>query len=158
MKRKAWKYGAVGFLLGCFAYLLFAVARSLRMGTGEFCSALPVLTEGYSSELSAVTAQIAGFACFGAACGIAWLIGRSVQLTPGRQAAGYLGTLTAGILPLAWAGRWFEHVFYGLVNYLMTIAAVSLLLFVVELLNLRRDVGQIRQEIQNRKELPREKI
>lgn len=158
MKGKVLKCTAVGFVLGCFACLLFAVALSLRMGTGKFYFVLPALAEGYSSEFGAAAAQIAAFAWFGTACGVAYLLGGNVELPPGRQAAGYLTALTAGMLPLAWAGRWYEHVFVGIFSYLIIIAAISLIFFMIGLVKLRRDINLINREIRDRKGSSYEKI
>lgn len=61
MIKKALKFGTVGFLIGCFAYLLFSIVVSLRMDTGDFYFALPALIHNYNNELFAVIAQIATF-------------------------------------------------------------------------------------------------
>ncbi len=45
MIKKALKFGTVGFLIGCFAYLLFSIVVSLRMDTGDFYFALPALIQ-----------------------------------------------------------------------------------------------------------------
>ena len=158
MKKKALKFGTVGFLLGCFAYLLFSTVVSLRMNTGDFYFALPALTNNYNNELFATIAQISTFTWLGLACGIAYLFSENVELEPLKQAVGYLVSLTVGILPLAWAGQWFEHIFIGIFSYIIIVAIVSLLLFVIGLVKLKCDVNEIKQAIGIGKEVNREDI
>ena len=90
MKKKAIKFGTVGFLIGCFVYLLFSIVVSLLMNTGDFYFALPALINNYNNELFAVIAQIVTFTWFGLACGIAYLFCEDVEFEPVKQAAGYL--------------------------------------------------------------------
>ena len=80
MIKKALKFGTVGFLIGCFAYLLFSIVVSLRMDTGDFYFALPALINNYNNELFAVIAQIATFTWLGLACGIAYLFAKMLNL------------------------------------------------------------------------------
>lgn len=147
MKKKALKSAATGFLIGCFACLLFSVLVSLRVNTGEFCFALPALAKAYGSELLGALVQIGVFSWLGAACGIASLFSESVGLGSAKQGAGYLVSLTLGMLPLAWAGRWHEHIFIGIFSYVVIAAIVSLLIHVVGLVRLKSDVDEIRKAI-----------
>lgn len=158
MKKKALKFGTVGFLLGCFAYLLFSIVISLRMNTGDFYFDLPALTNNYSNELFATIAQITAFTWLGLACGIAYLFSENVELEPLKQEVGYLVSLTVGILPLAWVGQWFEHIFIGIFSYIIIVAIVSLLLFVIGLVKLKCDVNEIKQAIGIGKEVNHEDI
>lgn len=158
MKKKALKFGTVGFLFGCFAYLLFSTVVSLRMNTGDFYFALPALTNNYNNELFATIAQIATFTWLGLAGGIAYLFSENVELEPLKQAVGYLVSLTVGILPLAWAGQWFEHIFIGIFSYIIIVAIVSLLLFVIGLVKLKCDVNEIKQAVGIGKEVNHEDI
>ena len=158
MKKKALKFGTVGFLLGCFAYLLFSIVVSLRMNTGDFYFVLPALTNNYNNELFATIAQISTFTWLGLAFGIAYLFSENVELEPLKQAVGYLVSLTVGILPLAWAGQWFEHIFIGIFSYIIIVAIVSLLLFVIGLVKLKCDVDEIKQAIGIGKEVNHEDI
>ena len=82
MKKKAIKFGTVGFLIGCFVYLLFSIVVSLLMNTGDFYFALPALINNYNNELFAVIAQIVTFTWFGLACGIAYLFCEDVEFEP----------------------------------------------------------------------------
>ncbi len=158
MKKKALKFGAIGFLLGCFAYLLFAIVVSLRMNTGDFYFALPALANNFSNELFATIIQIVTFSWFGIACGIAYLFIENVELKPVRQGVSYLVSLTVGMLPLAWAGQWYEHLFIGVFSYIIIVAVVSLLLFLVGLVKLKCDVDEIKQAIGIGKEVNNEEI
>ncbi len=158
MKTKALRYAGIGFLLGCFAYLLFSIAVSLRMNTGDFYFALPALSNDYSSELFAALAQIATFSCLGIACGVAYQFTQNVDLEPVKQGIGYLVSLTVGILPLAWTGHWYEHIFIGIFSYIIIVAAISLLIFVIGLIKLKRDVDEIKQAIGIGKEDHNEEI
>lgn len=147
MNKKALKFGAAGFLLGCFVYLLFAVIVSLRMNTGEFYFSLPALTDSFGNELSAVIIQIVTFSWLGTACGIAYLFIENAEWKPITQGTGYLVSLTVGMLPLAWAGQWYKHPFIGLFSYLIIIAAISLLFYLIELAKLKLDVWAIKRAI-----------
>ena len=158
MKKKALKFGTVGFLLGCFAYLLFSIVVSLRMHTGDFYFTLPALANKYSNEMFATIAQIATFTWLGLACGIAYLFSENVELEPAKQAVGYLVSLTVGMLPLAWTGQWFKHVFIGIFSYIIIIAIVSLLLFMIGLVKLKCDVDEIKQAIGVGEEVNHEEI
>ena len=158
MKKKALKFGTVGFLLGCFAYLLFSIVVSLRMKTGDFYFTLPALANKYSKEMFATIAQIATFTWLGLACGIAYLFSENVELEPAKQAVGYLVSLTVGMLPLAWTGQWFKHVFIGIFSYIIIITIVSLLLFMIGLVKLKCDVDEIRQAIGVGEEVNHEEI
>jgi len=158
LKKKALKFGTVGFLLGCFAYLLFSIVVSLRMNTWDFYFALPAFENNYSNELFATIAQIATFTLLGLACGIAYLFSENVELEPAKQAVGYLVSLTVGMLPLAWTGQWFKHVFIGIFSYIIIITIVSLLLFMIGLVKLKCDVDEIRQAIGVGEEVNHEEI
>lgn len=158
MKKKALKFGTVGFLLGCVAYLLFSIVVSLRMNTGDFYFALPALTNNYRNELYATIGQIATFTWLGIACGIAYLFIENAEFEPVKQGAGYLVSLTVGMLPLAWTGQWFEHIFIGIFSYIIIVAVVSLLLFVIGLVKLKCDVDEIKQVIGIGKEADNEKF
>lgn len=148
----------MGFLLGCFAYLLFSIAVSLRMNTGDFYFALPALSNDYSSELFATLAQIATFCWLGIACSVAYQFTQNVDLEPVKQGIGYLVSLTVGIVPLAWTGHWHEHIFIGIFSYIIIIAVISLLIFVIGLIKLKRDVDEIKQAIGIGKEVHNEEI
>lgn len=148
----------MGFLLGCFAYLLFSMAISLRMDTGDFYFVLPALANDYSNELFAVIIQVGAFSWFGTACGIAYLFSESVDLEPIKQGAGYLVSLTVGMLPLAWIGHWMEHKLIGIFSYIIIVAVVSLLLFVVGLVKLKEDVDDIKQAAGIGKEVHSEEL
>ena len=158
MKKKALKFGAAGFLLGCFAYLLFSIVVSLRMNTGDFYFTLPALANNYSNELFATIVQIATFTWLGLACGIAYLFSENVELEPVKQGVGYVLSLTVGMLPLAWTGQWFKHIFIGIFSYIIIVAVVSLFLFVIGLVKLKCDVDEIKQAIGIGKEVNHEKI
>ena len=147
MIKKALKFGTVGFLIGCFAYLLFSIVVSLRMDTGDFYFALPALINNYNNELSAVIAQIATFTWLGLACGIAYLFCENVEFDPVKQVVGYLISLTVGMLPLAWTGQWFEHVFIGIFSYVFIVAVISLFIFLIGLVKLKCDVNEIKQAL-----------
>ena len=147
MKKKALKFGTVGFLLGCFAYLLFSIVVSLRMNTGDFYFVLPALANDYNNELLATIVQITTFTWLGIACGIAYMFSENVEFEPIKQGVGYWVSLTVGILPLAWTGRWYKHIFIGIFSYIIIIAVVSLLLFVIGLVKLKCDLDEIRQAI-----------
>ena len=158
MKKKALKFGSVGFLLGCFAYLLFSIVVSLRMNTGDFYFVLPALANNYSNELLAAIVQIVTFTWFGIACGIAYLFSENVELEPVKQGAGYLVSLTVGMMPLAWTGQWFKHIFIGIFSYIIIVAVVSILLFIIGLVKLKCDVDEIKQAIGIGKEVNHEEI
>ncbi len=158
MKKKILKFGTVGFLLGCFAYLLFSIFVSLRMNTGDFYFTLPALENNYCNELFAFIVQVATFTWFGTACGIAYLFIENVELEPAKQGMYYLLSLTVGMLPLAWAGQWFEHIFIGIFSYIIIIAIVSLLLFLVGLVKLKCDINEIKQAMGIGKEINHEEI
>ena len=158
MKRKALKFGAVGFLLGCFAYLLFCILVSLRMNTGDFYFALPALEDNYSNELFATIAQIVTFSWLGTACGIAYLFIEDARLDQVKQGIGYLVSLTVGMVPLAWTGQWYKHIFIGVFSYMIIIAFISLLLFAIGLVKLKSDVNEIKQAIGIGKEVHNEEI
>ena len=158
MKKKALKFGTIGFLFGCFAYLLFSILVSLRMNTGDFYFVLPALKNEYSSELLAAIVQIAAFTWLGIACGVAYMFSENVELGPIKQGAGYLVSLTLGILPLAWTGQWFKHIFIGIFSYIIIVAIISLLLFFIGLAKLKCDVNEIRQAIGIGEEVSNEKI
>lgn len=158
MRKKALKFGTVGFLLGCFAYLFFSIIVSLCMNTGDFYFALPALINNYSNELFAAIAQIATFSWFGAFCGIAYLFIENVELDPAKQGVGYLISLTVGMLPLVWTGQWYKHIFIGVFSYMIIVAIVSLLFFVVGLMKLKSDVNEIKQAIGIGKEVHNEEI
>ena len=158
MKKKALRFGAVGFLLGCFAYLLFSIMVSLRMNTGDFYFVLPALANNYGNELFAAIVQIAIFTWFGIACGIAYLFSENVELEPVKQGAGYLVSLTVGMLPLAWTGQWYKHIFIGIFSYIIIVAVVSILLFIIGLVKLKCDVDEIKQAIGIGKEVNHEEI
>lgn len=147
MKKKALKFGTEGFLFGCFAYLLFSIIVSLRMNTGDFYFVLPALANDYSNELLASIVQISTFTWLGIACGIAYMFSENVEFKPIKQCVGYWISLTVGILPLAWIGQWYKHIFIGIFSYFIIVAIVSLLLFVVGLVKLKCDVDEIRQAI-----------
>lgn len=152
MKRKALKSGTIGFLLGCFTCLLFSVAVSLRMGTGDFYFVLPALAEHYPNELSAALIQMAVFCWFGTACGIAYLFSVYPGFSPAKQGTGYLASLTLGMIPLACAGQWKDHIFVGVFSYIAIVAAVSLVFFLVGMIKLKSDVDEIRQAMGIKKE------
>ena len=147
MKKKALKFGTVGFLFGCFAYLLFSIIVSLRMNTGDFYFVLPALKNEYSNELLATIVQIATFTWLGITCGVAYMFSENVEFEPIKQGVGYLVSLTMGILPLAWAGQWYKHIFTGIFSYIIIVAIISLFLFVIGLMKLKCDVNEIRHAI-----------
>lgn len=147
MKKKALKFGAIGFLLGCFAYLLFSIVVSLRMNTGDFYFTLPALASYYKNELFAVIAQIITFVWFGTACGIAYLFIENVELEPNKQGIIYLVSLTVGMIPLVWTGQWIENIFIGIFSYVIIVTVVSLFLYVIGLVKLKNDVDEIKKAI-----------
>lgn len=124
MKKKAIKFGTVGFLIGCFVYLLFSIVVSLLMNTGDFYFALPALINNYNNELFAVIAQIVTFTWFGLACGIAYLFCEDVDLTS-KTSSRLFNFINCWVLPLAWTGQWFEHIFIGIFSYIIIVAVVS---------------------------------
>lgn len=158
MKKKALGFGTVGFLLGCFAYLLFTIIVSLRMNTGDFYFALPALTNNFSNELLATIMQIVTFSWFGMACGMAYLFIENVDLKQVTQGIGYLVSLTVGMLPLALTGQWYKHLFIGVFSYIIIVTIVSLLLFLIGLVKLKCDIDEIKQAIGVCEEVNHEEI
>ena len=113
----------------------------------DFYFALPALIHNYNNELFAVIAQIATFTWLGLACGIAYLFCENVEFDPVKQVVGYLISLTVGMLPLAWTGQWFEHVFIGIFSYVFIVAVISLFIFLIGLVKLKCDVNEIKQAL-----------
>ena len=64
-------------------------------------------------------------------CGAAYAIGNSTNLALWRQAAGYLCALTAGLGPVSFLGRWYEHLFVGIFSYLIFLGSISALLYLI---------------------------
>ena len=157
MKKKALKFGTVGFLHWCFVYLLFSIVVSLRMNTGDLYFALPALTNDYSNELFVAIAQIVRFSWFGLACGIAYFFIENVELEPVKQGIVYLVSLTIGMLPLACTGQWYKHVFIGVFSYMIIVALISLL-FMIGLVKIKKDVNEIKKAIGIGKEVHNEEI
>ena len=83
----------------------------------------------------------------GLACGIAYLFCENVEFDPVKQVVGYLISLTVGMLPLAWTGQWFEHVFIGIFSYVFIVAVISLFIFLIGLVKLKCDVNEIKQAL-----------
>ena len=67
-------------------------------------------------------------------------------------------SLTVGMLPLAWTGQWYKNIFIGIFSYIIIVAVVSLLLFVIGLVKLKCDVDEIKQAIGIDKEVNHEEI
>lgn len=145
----------MGLLLGCFGYLLFSILVSLRLNTGAFYFALPALAKECGNEFFAALLQIFLFAWLGTACGIAFQFSENTELEPAKQGVGYLASLTVGILPLGWAGHWWEHVFIGAFSYVIIISVISLFCFFVTLAKTNRDVKEIKRAIGLHKEFIR---
>lgn len=152
MKKTILKCGVNGMLWGSFACLLFSILLSLRLNTGEFCFVLPALAADCGNEMTAGLLQILAFLWLGGMCGVAYAIGNSTDLALGRQAAGYLCALTAGLLPVLFLGHWHEHVFVSIFSYLIFLASISALLYLIGWINLRNDIVKIRKAIQANKE------
>ncbi len=96
--------------------------------------------------------QILAFLWLGGMCGAAYAIGNSTNLALWRQAAGYLCALTAGLGPVSFLGRWYEHLFVGIFSYLIFLGSISALLYLIGWINLRNDIVKIRNAIQADKE------
>lgn len=101
---------------------------------------------------------IATFTWLGLACGIAYLFSENVEFEPVKQGVGYVLSLTVGMLPLAWTGQWFKHIFIGIFSYIIIVAVVSLFLFMIGLVKLKCDVDEIKQAIGIGKEVNHEEI
>lgn len=71
----------------------------------------------------------------------------NVEFDPVKQVVGYLISLTVGMLPLAWTGQWFEHVFIGIFSYVFIVAVISLFIFLIGLVKLKCDVNEIKQAL-----------
>ena len=152
MKKTILKCGINGMLWGSFAFLLFSILLSLRLNTGEFCFVLPALAADYGNGMTAGILQILAFLWLGGMCGAAYAIGNSTNLALWRQAAGYLCALTAGLGPVSFLGRWYEHLFVGIFSYLIFLGSISALLYLIGWINLRNDIVKIRNAIQADKE------
>ena len=61
-------------------------------------------------------------------------------------------------MPLAWTGLWFKHIFIGIFSYIIIVAVVSILLFIIGLVKLKCDVDEIKQAIGIGKEVNHEEI
>ena len=72
--------------------------------------------------------------------------------SPQKQSAGYLLTLTIGVVPTAVVGRWFEHLFIGFFSYLIILTGISVVLLIIGWIKLKCDVLQIKQAIALEKE------
>lgn len=152
MKRTILKCGVYGMLWGSFSCLLFSILLSLRLNTGEFHFVLPALAADYGSEMTVGILQILAFLWLGGMCGAAYAIGNSTNLALWRQAVWYLCALTAGILPILLLGHWHEHLFVGMFSYLIFLASISALLYLIGWINLRNDIAKIRKAVQADKE------
>jgi len=56
------------------------------------------------------------------------------------------------LIPTAFVGRWFEHLFIGFFSYLIILTGISVVLFIIGWIKLKRDVLQIKQAIALEKE------
>ena len=86
------------------------------------------------------------------------MFSENVEFEPIKQGVGYLVSLTMGILPLAWAGQWYKHIFTGIFSYIIIVAIISLFLFVIGLMKLKCDVNEIRHAIGIGEEVNNEKF
>ena len=98
---KAIKYGLLGLLCGSLAYLVFSIFLSWKLGTGEFYFTLPALVNEYGNELLSASLQIFTFLWLGMASGVAFSMTENTDWSPQKQSAGYLLTLTIGLIPTA---------------------------------------------------------
>src|SRR5699024_5071239 len=142
----------LGLLCGSLAYLVFSILLSWKLGTGEFYFTIPALVNEYGNELLSGSLQILTFLWLGMASGVAFSMTENMDWSPQKQSAGYLLTLTIGLIPTAFVGRWFEHFFIGLFSYLLILTGISLVLFIICWINQKRDVIQIKQAIALEKE------
>ncbi|MCU7652165.1 DUF3021 domain-containing protein [Acutalibacter sp. LFL-21] len=149
---KAIKYGLLGLLCGSLAYLVFSILLSWKLGTGEFYFTIPALVNEYGNELLSASLQISTFLWLGMASGVAFSMIENMDWSPQKQSAGYLLTLTIGLIPTAFVGRWFEHLFIGFFSYLIILTGISVVLFIIGWIKLKRDVIQIKQAIALEKE------
>lgn len=152
MKKTILKCSVYGILWGSFACLLFSILLSLRLNTGKFYFVLPALAADYGNEMTAGILQILAFLWLGGMCGTAYAIGNSTDLALWRQAVWYLCALTTGLLPILLLGHWHEHPFAGIFSYLIFLAFISALLYLIGWINLRNDVVKIRKAVQADKE------
>lgn len=150
--RKAIKYGLLGLLCGSLAYLVFSILLSWKLGTGEFYFTIPALVNEYGNELLSGSLQILTFLWLGMASGVAFSMTENMDWSPQKQSAGYLLTLTIGVVPTAVVGRWFEHLFIGFFSYLIILTGISVVLFIIGCIKLKYDVLQIKQAIALEKE------
>lgn len=147
MKDKLLKYAAQGVFCGSFAYLIFSVLLSLRLNTGDFYLVLPALVGDYESELFATIIQIFTLCWLGVFCGIAYYFSECVEYSFQKQAVWYVLSLTVGLIPLAFVGHWFEHLFIGLFSYLLILFGITLILYFISWVRLRSDVNKIKMVI-----------
>ena len=141
---KAIKYGLLGLLCGSLAYLVFSIFLSWKLGTGEFYFTLPALVNEYGNELLSASLQIFTFLWLGMASGVAFSMTENTDWSPQKQ--------SAGLIPTAFVGHWFEHLFIGFFSYLIILTGISVVLFIIGWIKLKRDVIQIRQAIALKKE------
>lgn len=149
---KAIKYGLLGLLCGSLAYLVFSILLSWKLGTGEFYFTIPALVNEYGNELFSASLQIFTFFWLGMACGVAFSMTENADWSPLKQSVGYLLTLTIGLIPTAFVGHWFDHLFIGFFSYLLILTGISLVLFIISWIKLKRDIIQIKQAIAFEKE------
>ena len=103
---KAIKYGLLGLLCGSLAYLVFSILLSWKLGTGEFYFTIPALVNEYGNELLSGSLQILTFLWLGMASGVAFSMTENMDWSPQKQSAGYLLTLTIGLIPTAFVVLW----------------------------------------------------
>ena len=127
-----------------FYFFIFGNSLFLNHSPSEW---FYITINNYNNELFAVIAQIATFTWLGLACGIAYLFCENVEFDPVKQVVGYLISLTVGMLPLAWTGQWFEHVFIGIFSYVFIVVVISLFIFLIGLVKLKCDVNEIKQAL-----------
>lgn len=152
MLNKVVKYSFLGMLCGSFSCLIFSVLLSLKMGTGAFYFAIPALVNEYGNELISTVLQITTFLWLGFACGVAFAITENMEWSTQKQFVGYFVVVTIGLIPAAFMGHWFQHLFIGLFSYLLSLTAISLILFIIGWIKLNRDIVQIKRVIALEKE------
>lgn len=152
MQHRTIKYGFLGLLSGSFIYLVFTVFLSLKIGTGDVYLVLPALGKEYGNELLSLIVQIGSFLWLGMACGVAFSIIENMVWTMRQQALGYFIALTIGLLPIALIGKWFKHPMIGIFSYILMLTVISMVLFFITWMKLKRDIVQIKKAVRLQQE------
>lgn len=148
--RKALLRGILGFPFGIFLSVTITMLISMILDTGEYVAVVPELIDITHNEVNAFILQyiLSGLLGFAFAAGSAVFEVENWSIT--KQTMIHFFISSIAMLPIAYACRWMDDSFKGIVSYILIFVLIYVIAWFVQFIVWKKKIKEINTKLQSK--------